>query len=69
MLRCTEPRIPLSGVMADWEESGPLLAGDIGPDRDWPLDPAGDSEGEGEGPVRADTWEENGERDGVPWSP
>ena len=48
----------------------------MGPDRDWLLEPAGDSEGEGEGPERAggggrrgETWGENGERAGVPWSP
>lgn len=51
------------------------MAGDIGPDRDWLLDPAGEGEGEGEGPVRAgggsrgETWGEKGERAGVPWSP
>lgn len=54
---------------------GPPVAGDIGPDRDMLPDPAGDSEGEGEGPVRAgggsrgETWGEKGERAGVPWSP
>ena len=54
---------------------GPLVAGDIGPDRDWLPDPAGDGEATGEGPVRAgggsrgETWGEKGERTGVPWSP
>lgn len=65
-----------AGRCSEFEESpGPLVAGDIGPDRDWLLDPAGDGEGEGEGPVRAgggsrgETWGEKGERAGVPWSP
>ena len=39
-------------VMAELEVGVPgPLAGDIGPERDWP-DPAGEAAGEGEGPLR-----------------